>query len=53
MTLTQRQRKIAKLRRLQLEVSTEARCVDLSSADRMNLARAADALRTAIEAMAS
>lgn len=51
MTAAQRTRKIAKLHRLRIELSGEARNTALSSADRMHLARAADALRAAIEAM--
>lgn len=51
MTTAQRQRKIDKLHRVRAELSGEARNANLSSADRMHLARAADALRTAIEAM--
>jgi len=51
MTPAQRERKISKLHRIRIDLSAEARNVDLPSADRMHLARAADALRTAIEAM--
>ena len=51
MSPAQRRRKIDKLHRIRTELSSEARNGDLSPSDRMQLARASDALRTAIEAM--
>lgn len=51
MTKAQRERKINKLHRIRTELSSEARNISLSRADRMHLARAADALSTAIKAM--
>ena len=51
MNIQKRQRKIRKLHRIRIELSDEARNNELSSSDRMGLARAADVLRATIEAM--
>lgn len=51
LTDSQRQRKINKLSRIRIELSAESNNPSLSRADRMNLARASDALNDAIKAM--
>ena len=51
MTKTQRERKIAKLKRIQFELSTESNNRQLSRRDREYLARATDALQAAIIVM--
>lgn len=51
MSAAQRQRKINKLHRLHIELSSEARNGDLPASERMMLARAADTLFEAIAAM--
>lgn len=51
MTTQQRQRKIQKLKRLQAQLSAEARNPQLPRSDRMGLAKASDALRWAIQDM--
>lgn len=51
LTAAQRQRKIDKLSRIRIELSADASNTGLTSSERMALARAADALRVAIELM--
>lgn len=51
MTAQQRQRKLAKLEKIHVQLSAEANNPNLNYQDRMGLAKAADSLRWAIQDM--